>query len=95
MFNDRDLLGNSRNLDTNVKIMSPENPDYMELIKPEEDLDIQSLSPSIQNLVNEDLMSSLSKKEKDELRELSRQLAKNPKMIDYIKQWIAKKSTKK
>lgn len=53
--------------------------------------DINALSPSIREYVDEGLYLSLSNKEKDELREFSRQLAKNPKQLEFIKKWLLDK----
>ena len=69
-------------------------------LEPKKDLsiiqsEINSLSPSIKEYIDEGLYSTLSNKEKDELREFSRQLAKNPKHLEFIKKWLLEKRNKK
>lgn len=60
-----------------------------EIITPDsKNSELLSFSPTIQSLVDENLFSTLTNKEKDELRELNRLLAKNPKILERIMRWI-------
>ena len=42
-------------------------------------------------LITVEDFKSMTNKEKDELRELNKQLAKNPKTIEDIKAWLARR----
>lgn len=53
--------------------------------------EIQEFSPSISALISVEDFKALSNKEKDELRELNKELAKNPKKIEEIRAWLQRK----
>ena len=94
----RDLLDNERDIskDSNlIDLESKVNPNIIKIDNKVTVSELQDLSPTIQSLVDEDLFGSLSNKEKDELRELNKLLAKNPKALERIMRWVNSKRKRK
>lgn len=53
--------------------------------------ELASFGSAVTELVDSDMLKSLTERDKDELRELSKELAKDPKNIEKIRLWVNKR----